>query len=124
MADLARPPRVERREPNTLSAGEVHRLWAAIAGTRWEALLVLAVAAGLRQGEMLGLRWGDLDLGRSTVQVRRQLHRDKTYGTPKAKSRRRIDLAAPEIRALGLARGAAYEDRGLVFCTYLGWPLG
>lgn len=134
MADLARPPRVERREPNTLSAGEVRRLWAAIAGTRWEALLVLAVATGLRQGEMLGLRWGDLDLGRSTLQVRRQLHRDKTYGTPKAKSRRRIDLAAPEIRALArhkarqdalrLARGAAYEDRDLVFCTDLGRPLG
>ncbi|CAA9589019.1 MAG: Integrase [uncultured Thermomicrobiales bacterium] len=134
VADLVRPPRVERREPNTLSAGEVRRLWAAIAGTRWEALLVLAVATGLRQGEMLGLRWGDLDPGRAALQVRRQLHRDKTYGTPKAKSRRRIDLAAPEIRALArhkarqdalrLARGAAYEDRDLVFCTDLGRPLG
>ena len=120
VADLVRPPRVERREPTTLSAGTVRRLWAAIAGTRWEALLVL--------------RWGDLDPGRAALQVRRQLHRDKTSGTPKAKSRRRIDLAAPETRALArhkarrdalrLARGAAYEDRDLIFCTDRGRPLG
>ena len=133
VADLVKPPKVERREPNTLNAEEVRRLWAAIAGTRWEALLVVTVATGLRQGEVLGLRWGDIDVQRGVLQVRRQLHRDKTYGTPKAKSRRRIDLAAPETRALAghkarqdavrRAHGEAYEDHDLVFCTDRGRPL-
>lgn len=133
MADLVRPSQVERREPTTLTAEEVRGLWSAIRGTRWEALLVLTVATGLRQGEVLGLRWGDIDLQRGVLQVRRQLHRDKTYGTPKARSRRRIDLAAPELRALAAHKarrdelrrlqGEAYEDQDLVFSTDRGRPL-
>ena len=133
VADLVKPPRVERAGPDTLSVEEVRALWATVAGTRWEAFLILAVATGLRQGEVLGLRWGDFDLARGILQVRRQLQRDKTYSAPKAKSRRRIDLAAPEIRALErhrimqdadrLAHGGAYEDQDLVFCTHRGRPL-
>src|SRR5688572_9948079 len=65
---------------------------------------------------------------------RRQLQRDKSFSAPKARSRRRIDLAAPELRALErhralqdadrLAHGAAYEDNDLVFCTHRGRSLG
>jgi integrase len=134
VADMVKPPRVERVEPDTLSAGEVRALRALVTGTRWEALLILTVASGPRQGEVLGFRWSDLDLTHGVLQVRRQLQRDKTYSAPKTESRRRIDLAAPEVRALErhralqeadrLAHGGAYEDHDLVFCTYRGRPLG
>jgi integrase len=97
------------------------------------AKLCWARMAVVADTEVLGLRWRDLDLTAGVLQVRRQLQRDKTYSTPKAKSRRRIDLAAPEIQALQahralqqadrLAYGAAYEEQELVFCTHRGRPL-
>jgi integrase len=40
---------------------------------RWSALYVLALTTGLRQGELLGLRWEDVDLGSATLRVRHTL---------------------------------------------------
>jgi integrase len=67
-------------------------------GDRFEALYVLAVATGLRQGELLGLKWADLDLKKGTLSVRRSLRVDKdgahyTEGK-RDHSRRRIELGA------------------------------
>jgi len=56
-------PRVPVEEPRALSTGEVHRLLAAIAGDRLEALFVVAIGTGLRQGEILGLAWEDVEFG-------------------------------------------------------------
>jgi integrase len=56
-------PRVPRIEPRALSADEVHRLLAAVRGDWLEGLIVTAVGTGLRQGELLGLAWEDVDLG-------------------------------------------------------------
>ncbi len=65
--------------------------------------------------------------------MRRQLQRDRSHSAPETKSRRRIALADPAIRALErhralqdaerLAHGGAYEDQSLVFCTHHGRPL-
>jgi len=48
---------------------------AAASGNRLEALYVLAVTVGMRQGELLGLRWTDLDLDRGVLQVRARCSR-------------------------------------------------
>lgn len=55
-AALATPPRVEYRQAQSLSPAEVSTLLKAIAGDRLEALYILALSTGLRQGELLGLR--------------------------------------------------------------------
>jgi len=55
-------PRVPAQEPRALSGDEVRRLLAACKGDRLEALFITAVATGLRQGELLGLAWEDLEL--------------------------------------------------------------
>lgn len=134
VALAARPPRVEPRELSALGAEEVRRLWASVADTRWEPFLILAIKTGLRQGELLGLKWADLDLEAGVLQVRRQLLRDKTFGPPKGRRRRRLDLGALEVAALAAHRaeqegrrrhwGAAWAGQDLVFTTDRGGPLG
>ena len=53
-----------------LTPTEARTLLEAAKGERFEALYVLAITAGLRRGELLGLRWTDVDLERGYVQVR------------------------------------------------------
>ncbi len=98
-------PRVVRRERTWLDAGQARRLLRAAKGDRLEALAVLAVTTGLRQGELLGLQWGDVDLEAGTLAVRRQLleHADgklEPGGLKTPKSRRLVDLPETAVRAL------------------------
>jgi integrase len=106
-------------------------------GDRFEALYSLAVHCGLRQGELLALKWQDVDLGAGTLQVRRTLAITKdgpTFNPPKtAKGSHLIGLTAAAVAALEdhlrrqiaevEALGDAYEDRGLVFPGKKGQPL-
>jgi integrase len=133
VARQARPPRHERPEPRILAPDEVRLLWAAAGGTRWQPLIILAACTGLRQGEVLGLRWGDIDFAAATLTVRRQLNRDKTFGLPKRRSQRTLDLAEPELTvlrehrtrqaAVSDALGPGWEANDLIFCTDRGRPL-
>jgi integrase len=99
------------------------------AGDRLEALYVLAVHTGMRRGELLGLKWQDVDLDNSTVRVQRTLTRNGTgyvLGEPKTKkTRRTIRLTQRAAEALRSHRerqleermvaADRYEDSGLVF---------
>ena len=104
-------------------------------GDRFEAAYVLAVHCGLRQGEILGLRWDDLDLEAATLQVRRTLSEARAgrrFEPPKNGKGRSIRLTAQAVEALRahLARqldeiegaGDAYRDQGLVFPSRVGTP--
>ena len=75
VARLARPPRIPRRRVSPLSVEQVRTFVAAIAGDRLEALYLVALGVGLRQGEILGLRWSDVDLAAGTLTVRHALAR-------------------------------------------------
>lgn len=70
------PIRVPRSEPRVLSVDELHRILAVAAGHWLEALIVTAAGTGLRQGELLGLAWGDVDLEAGRLDVRRALRRE------------------------------------------------
>jgi hypothetical protein len=85
------------------------RLLAAVRGTRHEAAYVLMLTVGLRLGEVLGLRWSDVDLDGGELRVRRQLRRvggQLTFTEPKSKrSRRTVSLpASPSTRSPGTGR--------------------
>lgn len=71
VAGLAHPPRVERQEVIALTAEEVRALLTSVRGDRWGALIATALATGMRQGELLGLKWADVNLrtspGRSST---------------------------------------------------------
>ena len=92
-------------------------------------MFLTALATGLRQGEIFGLHWGDLDLTRGTLTVRRTLYRkDKKYylGEPKTEhSRRTIGIPADLVAALekhrqDMAACGFYGKGKLVFCSTVG----
>src|SRR5829696_7111904 len=96
-----RLPRITREEINPLNPEETCRLLEAASGDRLEALYVLAIATGLRQGELLALNWEDVDLERGVLRVRRTLTRTGgkvSLGETKTKkSRRGVGLAAAAV---------------------------
>jgi len=60
--DAVEPPRAERREMRALDEDETARLLGLLEGNRLYTPTLLAVTTGLRRGEILGLRWSDVDL--------------------------------------------------------------
>lgn len=137
VARLVDPPKATRPEMHALTASEARRLLEPAKGDRLEALLVVALATGMRQGELLGLSWRDVDLDAGTISVRASLvptSRGLELLEPKtARSRRRIEIEPRVAAALRRHRAAqemerrvaadAYQDRGLVFCSMIGTPL-
>ena len=86
VAEAVSAPRPAPPEMRTLSAQETRRMLEAARGDRLEALYVLAVHTGMRQGELLALKWQDVDLGAGTLQVRRTLSITKdspTFNRPR-----------------------------------------
>lgn len=101
---------------------------------RLEALYVVAVHTGLRQGELLGLKWQDLDLDAGRLTVQRSLAFDGTLNPPKRKSSRRtVKLTRTATEALKHHRarqneerlkiGAGWTDTNLVFSNRAGKPM-
>jgi integrase len=77
VAEGASLPRLDRKESKTLSPEELNRFLKVASGDPLKALYVIAVTCGLRQGELLGLRWEDVDLEAGTLKIRRQLQRSR-----------------------------------------------
>ena len=127
------PPKLQRKEIRPLDREQTRRLLETAEGDRLEALYTLAVHTGMRPGELLALRWDDVDLEAASLQVNRALS-DGEFTPPKrAKSRRRIDLAAGSVTALKahrkrqlqerMQRAGLWQDYGLVFPSNVGTPL-
>jgi integrase len=109
----------------------------AVSGNRLEAVFTVAVAVGMRQGEILGLKWGDVNLEAGTLTVNAALQRiDKklTQVEPKpANSHRPIHLPATCLSALTRHKakqdeerqwaGAGWKETGYVFTTRRGTPI-
>ncbi len=135
--EAVEPPRAQRKEMRPLDRDRVRALLDAARGDRLEALYVVAVHCGLRQGELLGLKWEDANLETGTLLVRRTLSAAKdgpVFNTPKtAKSRRRVNLTPTAIEALKrhserqaeeiVKADALYKDQGLIFPSLVGTPL-
>ena len=92
-AEAVRAPRPSPEEMRPLSAEETRRFLEAARGDRLEALYVLAVTTGMRQGELLALKWQDVDLENATLGVRRTVTRSGNACS--SASRRRKRAAAP-----------------------------
>ena len=98
--EAVRPPQLSKEEIRPLTPEQAKTLLktAGEVGDRLEALYVLAVNTGLRQGELLGLKWDDVDLEeRTTLQVRRTLSVTKD-GPSSRPQRRRAPAAASGSR--------------------------
>ena len=135
---LVDPPRVVRHEFRALTAAEARCLVTGLQGDRLAALYVLALTTGMRQGELLALRWADLDLPARRLAIRGSLHRDPgggwTIREPKTDhSRRQVVLSPMAATAIQRHRlrqnaerldaGNLWEDNDLVFANHVGRPL-
>ncbi len=104
VTDLVDPPRVLKKQVRPLTEEEVNTLFETVKGNPLEALYVLAVTVGLRKGELLGLKWNDINFDTGTLQVNRSLSITKdgpVLVPPKtAKGRRSIALSRIAIDAL------------------------
>ncbi|MDH6123944.1 site-specific integrase [Kitasatospora sp. GP82] len=119
-------------------ANKARQFLAATSGCRLHALFELALHTGFRKGELLGLRWENLDLTGGTASIRRTLQRTNTGGlvalpTKTQSSERRIALPTPCLRSLARHRdqqrreretaGESWQDRGYVFTRPNGAPI-
>jgi integrase len=137
-AALTEPPKVERYITHPLTTEQAQHLLDAARGDRLEALYYIALSLGLREGEVLGLRWQDISLEKRTLSVRKKLLRlngQFVLESPKtARSVRTLPLPAALLPALRshrarqaeerLALGPSWQDEwGLVFTTETGLPV-
>jgi integrase len=136
-AALADSPKARTHEIRPFNPDEARRFLCAVKGDRLQSLFTVAVALGMRQGEILGLRWEDVDFGEGIVRVRFNLQRiggKPQFVEPKtARSRRTIRLPQVAIASLAAHRsrqeeerllaGTRWQDWGLVFTSSIGTPL-
>lgn len=128
--DGAIRPRVERHEMLTLNDEQLGEFIRGLADDPLEVLWVLFVTSGLRLGEALGLRWGDVDWKGNRVIVVQQMQWQRGKGnvaeTPKKKRSRRPVAVPPTTMALlreHQKRQGAIKLQALVFCKPDGKPL-
>jgi integrase len=125
-------PRIVKHEIKPLTLEQAQHLLKSVREHRLEALFALALATGMRLGELLGLRWQDIDFTAGSLQVRHILSYVRSQGfvesEPKtAKGKRRITLPAFMLDSLKqhrvrqleakLKAGSSWKDRDLVFCA-------
>lgn len=136
-ADAVHPPKATALPMQSLTAEDANRLLHVTEDEPLGALYVLALTTGMRLGELLGLRWSDIDLDAARLSVQVALIRTGKWwylAEPKTEhSRRNMTLPLRAVRALRthataqkrdrMAAGAAWEDYGLVFTNQWGEPL-
>jgi integrase len=124
---LVDPPAKSRPEMQPLSRDQARTFLDGIRGDPREALYVVGLDTGLRQGELLALRWQDVDLARGEITVRHTLGRFSRQLEPTKTPRSRRTLRLPGRVATALTaqreRQAAVPLSGLVFTTSAGAPL-
>lgn len=123
VCDAVEAPKPKKKEIQPLAYEQVETFLSVVEGPWWEAFYLLAVTTGMRCGELLGLRWTDLDLDNGVVRVRRSLSLTKegfVFNPPKsAKSKRNIELIPQTMQAIAAHRETSYHTgrEDLVFGT-------
>ena len=113
VATLIDPPSKVQTERAPLTAEQVTTLVASIRSERIGPLVLTALGTGLREGELLGLRWQDVDLDAGTLAVRHTLQRvTRTLAEPKTdRARRVVPLPRTVVDVLREQRRRQLQDR-------------
>lgn len=137
LVGVAKPRVKVHRRIVTLQPEQVQQFLIAAENHRSEALYFLAITTGLRQGELLGLKWSDLDWQRGWLRVQRQVHRvdgaGLVFSEPKTQFGNRVIALGPTtVEKLREHRtrqeqqreitGTRWNDLDLVFPTTIGTP--
>jgi integrase len=135
VASLVSLPHVERYEGQVLTEEQANKLLELARGSRLDVLLLVALTTGMRRGELVALRWSDLDTEAGMLYVRRNLARVPGMGyverEPKTRAGRR-KIALPDVVLEALREhqekqeqarskaGDKWQDKGLIFCNVYG----
>ena len=133
-------PKMEQKEIRTLTQNEQKQFLEVCKGHRLEALYTLALATGMRRGEVLALTWDNIDFKKKTILVKSSVSRindpdtnttDFVFSSPKTQAGRRsiplMDSLIPILKAHKERQdieksqaGSAWNERNLVFCSTVG----
>ncbi|MFC4596869.1 tyrosine-type recombinase/integrase [Cohnella hongkongensis] len=132
----AEAPKVPRKEMTVWNLDETVRFLKKCAKNDLHIAFLLALTTGMRQSEILGLRWKDVDTKRGILHVRQTLSHDgkQLYMDTKTKSSTRtislVEKTLEELKEhrkkideLKQSAGDEYQDNDLVVCTKLGTPI-
>lgn len=139
VAEFSDPPkqRSSGKAMRTWTPAELRSFLESVAGDPYYAAWVLAASTGMRRGEVLGLRWQDIDFDRRRLAIRQtiiSIDYQVEISEPKtARGRRSVALDSGTVTALRTHRaaqnqlklklGEAYQDLGLIFCRDDGTPV-
>jgi integrase len=137
-ASAVERPKVEQSEMRIFNEEQIQQFLIAASGSSFEAVYYLALATGMREGELLGLKWSDIDWNKGVLFVQRQLQQISGQGyvfsPPKTRSgRRKIKVGSVTLKQLEAHQerqtlekavaGERWQEHDLVFPTTLGTPL-
>lgn len=135
-AAVVERPRARKKEMLFWDDNEVQTFLNSAQADRYFHAFLLALTTGMRQGEILGLRWKDVDFENRTISIQQTLQHDgKTFqtGTKTESGNRSIGVDKVTLAALKkllarcreerIAAGTLYQDFGLVICTSVGTPV-
>ena len=104
-----------------LSPEQIRGFLGCVTNRKYRLLFKLAVLSGMRQGELLGLQWNDIDFDNSQIRVRRSFNNGALYATKTSKSRRNIDIGFDMMKELKRWKLASKpNDLNLVFANDAG----
>ena len=122
-------PKLPKREPAVLDEGAVAAVFEAAKGTRLYPFVVIAASSGCRRGELLALRWDDINFQTGQMKISKSLEQTRAglrVKSTKSGKPRPVDLEEFDLDVLSTHRqqqeqdkinfGSDYRDNGLVFC--------
>lgn len=115
----------ESRGMAILTPAQIRDLIDAEPDQKYQTLFLTAVMTGARQGEILGLKWADVDFTKKQIQIRRTFNHGRFFEPKTKQSIRKIDLAPMLVRELAawkLKVGGQNDD--LVFPSETATPIG
>ena len=122
--DAVTAPRPEKKPPEVLTEDQAKKFLETVGNHRWYPIYVLAITTGMREGEILGLHWEDIDLKNEVISVVHTVNYidgRSVLSQPKTKkSQRPVALAKLTIEVLKEIKD---KDSGLVFTTSSGKPI-
>jgi integrase len=110
-------PRSERKEAAYFENAELPRLFDELRAEPYRTVCLVALKTGMRMGEIVALRWSDVDLEEAVVRVRRS-YTGGQLGTPKNRERRDVDLISDVVELLGRRQSRQTQEitaKALVF---------
>lgn len=126
--DGVTPPATDQDEMLALTEAQTAALLTELQGGPWRSAALVTVTTGLRRGELLALRWSDVDLARAELHVRRTVDevngKALAYKAPKSGKPRTVALMAATVAELGAHKAAQaaerlaakeWHDHGLVY---------